>query len=1043
MRQKEKIYGTVKRQMMRIIGCFLLVFAVCPAVHIHASAANEEGDETLSVDFSGQSDSYSAVLYNNADGLPTSEANAIAQTEEGFIWIGSYSGLIRYDGNVFERMDSTSGIASVVSLHVDRMNRLWIGTNDGGAAVMEKNEIRMFDRDDGLRSLSVRAIEEDCSGVIYMATAKGIVWTDDAEHLHLIEDERVKDQAIRRMAAGDDNVIYCAAQDGTVFTLENGEVRDYYEVDTLHFEKVVSVTPDTTRSDFVYLGTEESHIIRGRLGNELTNIEIIDTAPLRYINSIRVIQNQIWITADNGIGYIEDGEIHVLENVPMNNSVERLMIDYAGNLWFTSSRQGVMKIVPNRFTDLSERYDLPEMVVNSTCLYDNRLFIGADRGLTVIGENGALEELPLESCTGADGEAMEEDDLLKLMDGVRIRSIMRDRENRIWLSTYSTCGLVCYDGKKAVCYRMADGMTSERIRTSYECSDGTILASASGGGVIVLRDDSIKEVYNTEDGLSNADILTIAEGENGDLIFGSDGDGIYILRAGEMIHRGLEDGLGSEVVLRIKKDRSKDLFWIVTSNSIAYMDSDYQITTIKRFPYSNNFDLYENSRGEMWILSSNGIYVAAKEELLANENQDPVFYGRENGLPCITTANSFSDITSDGDLYIAGTTGAAKVNIDASADNISEVKMAVPYIEADGTYILPDENGEFVIPAKCRKLTIYGYIYTYALTNPQITYYLDGFDGEAATVFSSEYGPVDYTNLSGGTYRYVMHLSDAMGHGSNELSVTIIKKKAMYEELWFRIVSVLVFLGLIALCVWLYVRHKTKVFERKEKENKIFIREMTEAFAATIDMKDAYTNGHSKRVAEYTAKLTKELGYDDELVEKYYNIALLHDIGKIGIPAEVLNKPGKLTDEEFKIIKSHSTLGYRALKNISIMPELAIGAGSHHERPDGKGYPRGLKGNDIPRVAQIIAVADTFDAMYSDRPYRKRMNFDKVVSIIREVSGTQLEPDVVDAFLRLVEKGEFRDPDDHGGGSMEDINNIHKGYEQKEAEEKAKNSDKG
>ena len=150
----------------------------------------------------------------------------------------------------------------------------------------------------------------------------------------------------------------------------------------------------------------------------------------------------------------------------------------------------------------------------------------------------------------------------------------------------------------------------------------------------------------------------------------------------------------------------------------------------------------------------------------------------------------------------------------------------------------------------------------------------------------------------------------------------------------------------------------------------------------------------------------------------------MHDIGKIGIPEEVLNKPGKLTDEEYAVIKSHSALGYETLKGISIMPELATGAGSHHERPDGKGYPRGLAGDEIPRVAQIIAVADTFDAMYSNRPYRKRMNFERVVSIIAEGRGTQLAPDVVDAFMRLVDKGLLRDEEDNGGGTTEDIQNI-------------------
>ena len=150
----------------------------------------------------------------------------------------------------------------------------------------------------------------------------------------------------------------------------------------------------------------------------------------------------------------------------------------------------------------------------------------------------------------------------------------------------------------------------------------------------------------------------------------------------------------------------------------------------------------------------------------------------------------------------------------------------------------------------------------------------------------------------------------------------------------------------------------------------------------------------------------------------------MHDIGKVGIPSEVLNKPGKLTDEEYELIKSHTTQGYEALKDISIMPELAIGALSHHERPDGRGYPNHLGGDDIPEVARIIAVADCFDAMYSNRPYRRRMNFDRVVSIIREVSGTQLAPEVVEAFLGLAEEGKLRADDDDGGGTMENIENI-------------------
>ncbi len=241
---------------------------------------------------------------------------------------------------------------------------------------------------------------------------------------------------------------------------------------------------------------------------------------------------------------------------------------------------------------------------------------------------------------------------------------------------------------------------------------------------------------------------------------------------------------------------------------------------------------------------------------------------------------------------------------------------------------------------------------------------------------------------------------------------------------------------ILAVGIWVSADyHKFNTLERmkeQQKRDKQLMKEIIESFAKVIDLKDSYTQGHSMRVAKYTCMLAKELGCSDDEVEFYYNIALMHDIGKIGIPDDVLNKPGKLTDEEYELIKSHTSRGYETLKNISLMPELATGARSHHERPDGKGYPEGLKGEEIPRVAQIIAVADCFDAMYSNRPYRKRMNFEKAVSIIKEVSCTQLTSDVVDAFLRLVEKGEFRAPDDHGGGSTEEISNIRNKPEKKD-----------
>ena len=1027
MNRNGNILSKLAKAVLAMVMSLCVLFSVNPLI----LNADGNGDS----DPSGKHEGYAAFLYDNTTGLPTSEANAIAETSDGFIWIGSYGGLIRYDGNSFERYKSTTGIASVVSLYVDSRDNLWIGTNDNGAAVMDRyGNVTMYGKKEGLPSASVRSFAEGQDGKIYIATTQGVAFVDGENGLALINDSMINNKYVRRMETGPDGIIYALTMDGDIFTVVNGTLAKYFNADDLGIEDVHALATDPDNPGYLYLGTKGSKIWYGSLTDGFPKDQRINVEPLEYINSIRCEGDNIWICANNGVCVYRNEKVVMLENVPMNSNIEGIMDDYQGNLWFVSSRQGVMKIVPNQFADIFDHYGLKEAVVNTTCYCDDMLFIGTDSGLTVLNKDGKVASLRLNYAVTASDEHLGYLELLSMLSGVRIRSIIKDSKDRLWISTYGDVALVRYDHGNVMTFGPDDGMPSKRIRAVYECSDGSYLVACTGG-MVVIRDDKVEKVYDESSGISNTEVLTVSEGTNGDMLAGTDGDGIYIVGPSGTTHLDTSHGLLSDVVMRIKKDTNHNVYWIVTSNSLAYMTEDYEIHTIENFPFSNNFDLYENSQGEIWVLSSNGIYVESADDLIANDVIEPVFYGIENGLPAIATSNSYSCVTDDGTLYIAGSTGVAKVNIDKQFETVDNIKMTIPYVDADGVKIYPDGDGVITVPHDVKKITIYPYICTYTLMNPTVSYYLQGFDAEATTLHRNELTSIDYTNLKGGSYTFKMTISDAMGHGSNEYTIAIIKQRAIYEYLWFMLFVILMFIGLIVLSVSLYVRDKTKKLLKKQEENRIFIREIVEAFAKTIDMKDNYTNGHSKRVAEYTALLTRELGYDEETVEKYYNIALLHDIGKIGVPGEVLNKPGKLDDDEFVKIKSHTILGYNVLKDISIMPELSVGAESHHERPDGKGYPNGLVGDEIPRVAQIIGVADAFDAMYSNRPYRNRMNFEKVVSIIKGASGTQLTEDVVNAFLRIVDRGGFRAPDDTGGGTTEDIDNIHKRFEK---EEKAK-----
>lgn len=193
---------------------------------------------------------------------------------------------------------------------------------------------------------------------------------------------------------------------------------------------------------------------------------------------------------------------------------------------------------------------------------------------------------------------------------------------------------------------------------------------------------------------------------------------------------------------------------------------------------------------------------------------------------------------------------------------------------------------------------------------------------------------------------------------------------------------------------------------RKEEERKNVQRLFSQtamALANAIDAKDKYTHGHSARVAEYSKKIAELAGKSPAECDEIYYVALLHDVGKIGVPEAIINKEGHLSDKELALIKKHPVMGAQILKSITEYPYLSIGAHYHHERYDGKGYPERLKGSDIPEIARIISVADSYDAMTSKRSYRDPIPQDKVREQLIEGSGTQFDPEFANIMIHLVD----------------------------------------
>ncbi len=238
--------------------------------------------------------------------------------------------------------------------------------------------------------------------------------------------------------------------------------------------------------------------------------------------------------------------------------------------------------------------------------------------------------------------------------------------------------------------------------------------------------------------------------------------------------------------------------------------------------------------------------------------------------------------------------------------------------------------------------------------------------------------------------------AEAESKGLSLGAMDFIKKPFVPDVMLLRVRHILELISL--------QRRLSDEVDKKTEENKSLMLNVVHSLADAIDAKDTYTNGHSDRVAKYSREIAKRSGYSIQEQGDIYLMGLLHDVGKIGIPDAVINKPAKLTDEEYELIKHHPVMGARILQNIKEMPKLATGARWHHERYDGSGYPDGLTGEDIPEEARIIAVADAYDAMTSHRSYRKPLSQEYVRAEIERGINSQFDPKFAGIMLDMIDE---------------------------------------
>ncbi|MBR6477304.1 MAG: HD domain-containing protein [Lachnospiraceae bacterium] len=934
---------------------------------------------------------YVQTIYSNNNGLPCGEANDIAQTNDGVLWIGTYAGLYRYNGREFRWVDSFESVKNVNCLYVDEEGRLWIGTNDNGLSIMIRGKIvNVLDQESGLPSNSVRCITRATDGYYYVGTTSSMqimVMNNGLKATNTLHDVYYTDS----ITADQDGRVAAVASDGHLYLMKKGEILSTLQLsDEREIFNCCAFSPEGT----LMVGTSVNHVYYYDVSkDDFKLIKVMICEDVNCINNLNYLSDgTLFISTDSGISYVDDNGYHRLNTNNFNNSIDNMLYDYQGNLWFTSSRLGLLRLAKSPFKDVYGSVGMDRRVVNTIVFWQGCYYIGTDKGLDVVDK----------SCS-----RQINNELTDKLAGKRIRCMYVDDQDHLWVCTYGNGLMEFAANGDSWAYNQYNGSFGNRARIVTGLSDGTILA-AGDTGISYIRDHKIQQTIRNQDGLINSMILTVTERSDGTILAGTDGDGIAVIKDGEvtgMLTR--EDGLSSGVILRTIKDPKSEGVFIVTSNSLCYLETDGSIRVLDKFPYFNNYDIWVKDEDTLFVMSSAGIYVVERDELVNGGEIAWELLDARRGLGTSLTANSWNYYNGNGELFLPCDTGVYIIDVDKYNSDVRSYRMQLASVRLDGVLQPLARKGAITVGQGVNRVELAPEILNYTIQEPNVGFMLEGYDTQWTIVPQGSLSSCNYVNLPAGHYVFRLAIFDSAGEKVlEERTFELVKEGELYEQPGFIVYMLLLLTMFVIWFTWLVVQRQLN--QQQIKLN--MANETVMAIANAVDAKDVRTHQHSTRVAEYAEMIAREMNCFKwwnrrKSLSNLRKAAQLHDIGKIGIPDSVLNKVGRLTDEEYAKMKSHVITGAEILKDFTLVENVEDGTRYHHERYDGKGYPEGLKGEEIPLFARIIGVADTFDAMTSNRVYRSSMDTDYVMNEMKRGRGTQFDPQALDAFLRLVEKG--------------------------------------
>ena len=1001
-----------KRYLLVTLTCLLLLSAF-PALGQEARAASYMSNKTeIPVD------------------LEVSGAEAICQTEDGYVWIAQYSGLTRYDSKEFVTYKSFEfdgqeySVINVRALAAEG-STLYIGTSEH-IYVYKDYHFEPLLMDPGVVTGIVLDEEKDLlyistqnNGAIIYDIAKGTktaIPGSDGKYVRDIALDLERDNCYYQVPEGvydkngnevfmNSRLLETYSYDTTLFMAEDSGIIHRYDMESGKMLDDFTIPDQVNRM----LYSEEDRLLF--VACEKDGIYCVDFS-----------------TSEPTVALAGDLE--------SKSQLVDLMIDYEGNLWVAShyiGASGVSIITRNALSELL--YDDPiwqslneppafDRNVYAVERYGDILYIVAATRIyrydlkqnLILPDNAIMQSIDAYAAAKTQEGRAQGDSNFEFTYAPKDVEIFRDK---IYFAV-SGIGLVEYDpnSEAVVIYDqnyiidhhgklvgdpalettntvrslrsfddyLALGYTRGLMRfdgtefSVMNLSTNVLYINKTKDGQLLF--DRTQGLFVVDDDFSAVEEIPTEKGVTGNrLKFLVDGDLIYYTLNSRLFRLDTVNGNGISEEVTIPYIKGS----IVELSKIRFGDKDGD----------PEYKYVIGSQTQLYITDS----------LEGDRLADYESFDATNGLhPIIANTSGYYD-ESEQKYYLQSTNGVFVYDFNKTRDIPPPVKIVVSSVDLDGEHSYGDRIsiGKDVYRVAFN-LSILGFRPNNGYT---IYYKLDGID-EDYTVAADDNRSTYYTNLAGGSYDFHVYVTDEYGQASNEIQIHLEKDKKINEQWWFWAALAIIAIAAVVLIASAYVRHKTEQSLKRQLEYKNITVESIQAIARTIDAKDEYTNGHSIRVGAYSKIIAENLGMSSDEVDNIYYIALLHDIGKIAIPDSILNKPGRLTDEEFAVMKSHTTRGAAILKGISTIPQIIEGAKSHHEKYDGSGYPEGLKGEDIPFVARIICCADCFDAMASKRVYKAPFSLDVITNEFERCAGTQFDPQISRVVVDLITTGKLQ-----------------------------------